>query len=306
MRRALLLPLLAACKQVFGLQDPERPGDASVDAVDVDAPDARRVTCMERWFAGPTFSTPQLISELAGIGNEGDPSLTSDGLTIYFQRGGDIHTSTRTSPQAAWPVPMIDPQLSSPAGETKVTLSSDHTRGYIATTRPGGQGGVDIWRLLRTDTQTPWSFSQIYMEDVNASGDQHDPHLNVDWLRLYLAVPVNTQSIAVASRPDTGSSFSAPVVVSELDGANASEADPTLTNDERVIVFTSLTAGVRRLMYATRPTALASFSQPQELTTLNAGVGGGDGDAMITGDGCTLYYSSYRSGAGDLYVTELQ
>jgi hypothetical protein len=71
-------------------------------------------------------------------------------------------------------------------------------------------------------------------------------------------------------------------------------------------VFASTESGTRRLVYSTRASITDTFATPQELTSLNAGVGLGDSDPMITGDGCALYFSSTRTGSGDIYVTQLQ
>lgn len=261
---------------------------------------------MQKWVDGPVFNDPVAVTAANSNVLEGDPSVDPGGNALYFQRGYDIQVITRADAAAPWSAPVPVNDFNTGSTETKVTFAPSMLRAYVASNRPGTVGGMDLWRYRRDVVTDPWVVQAAFLTNLNTAGDEHDPHMSGDQLRMYLAINSNNaQTIAVGSRADTMSVFSAPVTIAEIDGAGA-EADPTLTEDDRLLVFMSTSSGKRRLMYSMRPTAAAPFSTPVELSTLNSDIGGGDFDPSISGDGCTLYWSSTRTGTGDIYVTTLR
>jgi hypothetical protein len=143
---------------------------------------------------------------------------------------------------------------------------------------------------------------QIGLAMVNTALDQWDPHVSGNGLRLYLAPSGTPQFVAVASRVSTAAAFGPPVPIGEI-LSSAVDNDPSLTGDERVIVWASLRTGQRRMHYATRAGPTATFDPPQ---LLPGDFGVGDDGAALSADGCRLYFVSARAGNPDVYVAELQ
>ena len=275
------------------------------DAVPTDGapPDGGPVgSCVEKWLAGPTFVAPAPLAALNTAASENDVFVTTDELTLYFAREGDIYVSTRLATTNDFTSAAVDTLLSSPQVDTKLSLTPDGLTVYINTNRPDG-GDTDVLRGTRNVVGALFAFSETFLAKVDTSANQWDPEISADELRLYLAPDdTGTQHVAVAERASTSDDFGAPVIIPEL-ASTATDNDPTISADERVIVFAS-NRGERGLWYATRAERTQPFSAPQELTMINSNQS--DDGPHLTADACHLYFSSSRNGTDDLYVAALK
>jgi hypothetical protein len=95
---------------------------------------------------GSTFGTPVRLADLnLGGSAEGDPVLSSDGLTIYFRSnraGGpgqfDIYASTRsTTATTTFGPPILVPNINSPVDDGPSWISPDGCRLYLSSDRDG-------------------------------------------------------------------------------------------------------------------------------------------------------------------------
>lgn len=309
--RACWFLILGACSFQHGAlpggsggDDAAAGGDDAqlVDASTIDTPPA--VTCLAKWKAGPTFSNPVRLG-VATTAFEDDPFLTADEKTMYFERNGDVYKTTRTSLSNDFTNDAKATDLSSAQADSKVTITNDGLTAFFDTARTGGAGGAtDLWRATRSSTSNPFGApDQMYLGAVNTADDQWDPHVSANGLRLYLSPRSGTvQHIVMASRISATDSFGAPVALPELDSA-AAEGDPTLTFDERVIVFSSDRSGGVDMYYAVRDEPTLPFGAPILVPTLNIGVENGP---HVSNDGCRLYFTSDRDGDRDVWVTDVQ
>lgn len=257
--------------------------------------------CVPRWMDGPTLGTAQPIAGVNTASGENDAFVTRDELELYVTRDGDVWRASRSSPTETFGAAVLDP-VSSSAADTKISITSDGLTAYLNTSRTPTEGGSDVWRGRRPSTTEPFTFDLADVAAVNDDGQQWDPHISGDGLRLYLApeAPTTEQHIAVATRATVDDPFGAPETIAEL--AAARDNDPTLTLDERVIVFATNRDGTRRLWYAVRPSRAEPFGPPAPLP----GAMTGDDGAHLSGDGCWLYFSSARAGTPDIYVAPIE
>jgi Tol biopolymer transport system component len=99
--------------------------------------------------------------------------------------------------------------------------------------------------------------------------------------------------------------FGAPVPVPGLI-ALPNVADASLSPDELVIVYGAGTVGGQvdfKLYFATRASTADAFAGNQMLVDLESSAS--DGDPALSHDGCSLYFSSSRSGMRDLFVADV-
>jgi Tol biopolymer transport system component len=105
-------------------------------------------------------------------GTSGDsyPSLSSDGLTLYFSDyysgtprpgglgAGDIWMTTRSIHGAPWGTPVnLGPPLNSSTLDMSPTISGDGlTLIFTSNNRAGGRGSWDLWMSTRAGMQDPW------------------------------------------------------------------------------------------------------------------------------------------------------
>lgn len=135
------------------------------------------------------WSTPELIeSEVNSKNDEGVPSFTSDGKTMFFTRsmteenkgeGTLIVTSTRTN--GNW----SDPKTITLFNDSSISVSHPATSSngetlYFVSDAPNGFGGKDIWRTTKIDGK--WTYAENLGADINTAGNEMFPTLKNDTL----------------------------------------------------------------------------------------------------------------------------
>jgi len=131
--------------------------------------------------ADPWGQPTMLDLAVDGAGFAGGPSLSADGLELYFcnlaeqESEARIYVTKRETIDAPWGVPIslgpvvnnwscqVWPRISS---DGLVLLFCDYWR---CSFRPGGAGAADIWLTMRTTTEGDWS------EPVNAGPPLNAP-----------------------------------------------------------------------------------------------------------------------------------
>ena len=67
------------------------------------------------------------------------------------------------------------PRLNTPSLDGCPIQSPDGLKLYVASNRPGGKGGLDIWMATRASTSSPWGAPQNLGEPVNSAADDFCP-----------------------------------------------------------------------------------------------------------------------------------
>ena len=126
---------------------------------------------------------------------ESYPSVSSDGLELYFQSnrpggygGRDLYVSRRATRNDPWgPAANLGPAVNSPAEETEPCLSPDGLLLFFYSTRPGGHGDSDLWMTRRASRSAPWEAPVNLGPVVNGPTQQGHPCLAPDGSALYFA-----------------------------------------------------------------------------------------------------------------------
>ncbi|MCI0746487.1 MAG: immunoglobulin domain-containing protein [Verrucomicrobia subdivision 3 bacterium] len=190
---------------------------------------------LDIWLATrATVSTPwgvpvNLGASVNTASNEGDPSISSDGLSLYFfsNRTGsagpaDIWVATRPVLSDPFGTPVnLGPAVNSAWEEFTPCISADGlTLLFSALDRPGGLGATDIWISTRTNRSTPWEPARNLGEPVNTvhfQHFQHSPCLSADGLLLFYHDNRTTVGrhgrVWVSKRATTASPFRPPVMI---------------------------------------------------------------------------------------------
>lgn len=130
--------------------------------------------------------------EINTIDDEGSPSFSADGKTMFFTRcryvkgethGAEIYMSQRSGGKWGKPVAV---QLSKDSSVTFAhpTVSSDGRILYFVSDLKGGFGGKDIWFSVK-DAENKWGAPQNAGPKINTSGDEMFPYLRHDTLLYY-------------------------------------------------------------------------------------------------------------------------
>jgi hypothetical protein len=135
---------------------------------------------------GPPVNAQALNSSC----REAFPSISADGLTLYFSDffygpdrpggtgGHDLWMSTRAVPNAPWSAPVnMGTPFNSANQDVSPTISHDGLTFIFASDRPGGSGGYDLWMCTRPTLQDPWG-PPVNMGPILNSGS-HDYYGNL-------------------------------------------------------------------------------------------------------------------------------
>ena len=280
---------------------------------------------MQHWMMHTVrFQPPTTILELDTPDYERDPWLTDDELTIYFSAvrsdslpmyQQDIYTANRSSTSDPFgPAVKFSGASTDTGAEGKMSITGDGTQLFVASNLAGNgsKGGTDIWFSMKGGAG--WgALGQGKSAAVNDAGEQLDPVVTPDGSSLYFA-PSNgvPQQLFVAHRADETKNFDAGTELTELaDAGGTGTADPAISADQKVILFTSGrlgTSGGNDLWYATRNAVTDAFGAPALVPDVNSI--DYEGDAYLSHDGCRVYFSSTRNNPGvgdwDLFVAQQQ
>lgn len=129
---------------------------------------------------GVPVNTPYHDSNLA---------LSADGGTLFIYKdnnGGDIYYTER-QPDGTWGEPVPLPGIINSSFEEKsTTISKDERTLYFASNRPGGFGGLDIYRATK-DSKGEWSNVRNLGPTINTEFDDDGPYIDFDNVTLYFS-----------------------------------------------------------------------------------------------------------------------
>lgn len=264
---------------------------------------------------GPTeaFGPPQLVAELAATDDSDNddekPTLTADRLEIVFLStragglgGGDVWHATRANAGDAWGAPSLLSEVSSPSLERSPAIASDGLTLWVASDRPGGQGGLDIWVSTRRTRTANWGAPEL-VPALNSAGDEIPRPPGQGGLVMPLAYRASSKSsyqIEVAARSSVDGPWTPPALLAEVDTANI-DVDGFLSEDGLVLHFSSdrVHKDDQDLFVARRASVSLPFAAFAPIVGLNTSHT--DRDPWISKDGSEIYFSSDRSGALKIY-----
>jgi hypothetical protein len=132
-------------------------------------------------IAAPLGTPEKLGAAINTEANEQGPHLAPDGSALYFDREGAIYRSELGGNGFADPIPVGE---LNDGGANNALLSNDGLTMYFTSSRPGGAGGLDIWRATRETADG------VFGDIVNVSELNLDDFEFADWIsddgcRLY-------------------------------------------------------------------------------------------------------------------------
>lgn len=269
--------------------------------------------CLQHWIdGGPglALSAPQEINTMPGSANDRDPWISADGLRMYFDRNpgmqgkNDIYFASRPSFEQDFAKPSLMANLDTQDNEERASLNGDETLLIFSGDHntPGGNFQLVVSKLDTTNSfPSPPGPDQALVAGININNnDYFDPFLTRDGLKLYLAPSLGgaPQQISVTTRSATDQNFPASTSVPVINSGSG-DANPSVSTDDRIIVFSSHRPaggglGGANLWYATRQRPTDDFTAPTLIPTVNGNME--DDDPVLSADGCDLYFSSTRNG----------
>ena len=270
--------------------------------------DGPGVTCWDGWLAGNVqLTSPQALDGLTMMNaSVSNPSVSTDGLALYFARNQDLFRASRQTLDDEFGDPALIVVLRTDANESRISTTGDDQVAVFASARPGTLGLLDLWQTSRTILGTFSPPSSLLFGAINDANNQFDPEITPDGLHLYWAPSVmNEQLIHHASRPTIDDPFEQVTTLDIPIDDIPDIFDPTISPDQRVLVFAGQRDNAQGDLFVT---TRASADQPFSTAVLVPGVntnGFHEGDSELSADGCTLYFVSNRDGLNKIYRAEL-
>lgn len=300
--------------------DPEPEMDAgSEDDADIDSPDQNEpvppgCTTVE-------FSEPEQIPGLEQVQPAYGPSLSADGLTLYFavidHDREQIVRATRedlespfgnfSSPFDASNSVWLAYALTGSYG-TPFISADGLTLLFYADDERFSQAGRQLWQATRSTTDQAFR-SATPLFELNTDDNEHLPRLADDGLTLLFSSNrgggQGSSDLWSARRAAVDQEFANPEPLEALNTADF-EASATLSPNGRLMFFVAAREtghGDKDIWYAVRSSTDKPFGETLNAEPLNSS--GSEIDVQFTHDGRGVLFSSTRSGSRTLWYAEL-
>jgi len=139
-----------------------------------------------------TWNEPELMSfkdhELDE--HEATVSTSADGIVVYIyldrEGGGDLFSSEFESGDSEFSLINLKGEINSPSWETHATLTPDGNVLFFTSNRPGGYGGLDIYRVIKLPNGE-WSKAEVLPAPINTPYDEDCPFIHPSGNLLYFS-----------------------------------------------------------------------------------------------------------------------
>jgi hypothetical protein len=203
---------------------------------------SRRASAAEPWGA------PSLVPELSSPGIDRSPSVSLDGLAIWFTTDRDttrgrIWHSSRASTLVPWAAPLPVTELASSSFDTAPSVDATETIMFFSSFRSPFPS-YDIYSSTRASVTAPWS-APVRVPGLDTSVDEADPFVAQGGLVVFFTLtrtPMGQGDLYWSARRSTDAPFPTPVPVA---GVNSPfpDQDPALSPDLLYLMFASSRSG---------------------------------------------------------------
>lgn len=151
-------------------------------------------------LANPVWTAPRSV-EVSGYNPDCQPWVSADGKKLFFISFDDLNGPSRPGYQGNWDIYIAEwdslnhhwgtpvnagTNINTPGPERRPCVSTDGTKLFFSSFRPGGMGGSDIYVSIWNGTG--WGSAINLGFPVNGPWNEADPAISYDGRRLYFAV----------------------------------------------------------------------------------------------------------------------
>lgn len=218
-----------------------------------------------------------------------------------FAAGPGPHFGSWNTAQKIDEINGNDPDLNTASQDGCPIQSPDGLKLYMASNRPGGKGGLDIWMATRDSKESPWGAAVSLPEPINSASDDFCPTpvgkkgLYFVSRRVVAGVTCGMGDIYFARRDQTGAWGEPNHFSCAPEGPNSvlDEQGPSYVQGH--LYFSSSSAVVPGDLYVSEKNGSMSFGPASPITELNDAAAN-DIQPNIRKDGRELVFSSNRAG----------
>jgi WD40 repeat protein len=194
-----------------------------------------------------------------------------------------------------------DPDLNTASQDGCPIQSPDGLALYMASNRPGGKGGLDIWMATRPSTESPWGAAVSLPEPINSASDDFCPtpvgkhKLFFVSRRVISGVTCGLGDIYVARRDPAGIWGDPNHLSCAPEGPNSALDEQGPSYAQGQLYFSSSSAAVPGDLYVSLKNGPSSFGAATPIAELNDAAAN-DIQPNVRKDGREVVFSSNRSG----------
>jgi len=265
-------------------------------------------------FANSEWSSPENLAAINSTFNEQAPSLSPDGLSLYFgsnrpRPGGstdtDLWVSHRSCGDCPWETPLnLGLSVNSSAGDNGPSLSLDGHLLFFTSARTGvGLNDIYVSHRANPKDDFGWSAPVLLGDGVNTTafeaGAEYVQSAEDGIANFYFnrGPSQGSQDIYIASITRDGQTRGPAELVAELSDATANDAAASVRTDGREIFFGSSRIhglGGLDVWFSTRRSVHEPWSTAENLAAVNSAAS--DQQPSLASDGRTLLFASDRTG----------
>ena len=255
-------------------------------------------------FGEPTNLGPTVNSSA----NEKGPSISADGLTLYFrsarsgtQGPGDLWVTTRSSTHDKWGDPEnLGATINSWGQDDEPDISADGLELYFYS-QLGAASDADLWVARRDTNSDIWSQPVNLGSMVNSSQHDWDPSISADGLELYFNSDrpggSGNSDLWVTTRATKEDPWSEPVNLGPTVNSLVNDASPEISDEGLMLFFVSARPGGYSdadIWVTTRATSEDDWGFPVNLGP-KVNTTYAEFSPSISADGLWLYFCDYTS-----------
>lgn len=208
----------------------------------------KRIWRSVRLSADEPWNLPSLVEELNTSGDNENPFVSNDGLSIWFFTNRDRSLgaqwrSTRAARTDPWGEPAPVEALVFGEGSSDVSVAVDPRETlFILNAKPAGAPPYRLYELTRETAEEPLG-APVLMSGIVSDANEYDPDLRRDGLFLaFHSERTDPRQIFWTRRLDRESAFDPPVPLPGVVSEFFSEA-PAFSEDLRYLMFSSNRSG---------------------------------------------------------------
>ncbi|MFO1041724.1 MAG: SUMF1/EgtB/PvdO family nonheme iron enzyme [Planctomycetaceae bacterium] len=191
---------------------------------------------------GPPKELPRIVNS---IGDDDSPWLSVDGRELFFasNRPGsnghrDLYVCRRSTPAAKWEAPVnLGAVINTADNEDCPVLADNGLTLYFSSNRPGGKGGMDVWRAIRPAIDAPFEAPVNLGPIVNSSRDDLNFAPLRDGRSAVLSQQDSSQSTVMIVRMNSQDRSFGPLQTLDLGKLNGSVRGVRLSQDGASLYF---------------------------------------------------------------------
>jgi len=266
------------------------------------------------------FDTPTNLGPAvnAPFSWQGEPSISADGLSLYFvsdRLGGsgdlDLWVAIRPTTDEDWGLPVnLGLTVNSISKDENPCISADGLELYFASNRAGSYGGHDIWVTRRLTKDDVWGTPTNLGPIVNTDMMDISPCITADGLSLYLACyqrdRIGCYDLFLTERETTDSPWGNPNRLGPDVNYQYNDVTPSISADGLTLFYARGDEPLSACLWMTTRATTSELWSPTVCLFSLFDASSFDYAPSVSSDGSILYFESRRSGGfGDSDIWQI-